>query len=375
MKILIVTEYFPTSERGELTGGVEARIFYLSQELAKRHQVKVICSWKRGEPRNHSVGQVSVERVGRNHPYSNKGSFLSRLVFSIASYKAIVRNNDYEVVDGVAFSTYLPAYYGARKIGAKAVCTYHETWIGDWIRNKGFLTGVVGEILERLSLRCKWDMVMPVSHFTKRKLLEQGISEKKLHVVYNGVVLDEFKKVTATKKKSFRLVCVSRLIKTKRQETVLEAVQKLNDSSLEVVFVGGGDDESYYRRRVEEMGLSEQVTITGFLKTKKEVIQEMKRSSVLVHPSAVEGFGITVVEGMAAGLPVIVSDIAPLREVVGEGEYGLVFSLDDSDDLAEKIRSLQADAALYNEMKKKSMKRKKDFEWHTIAQEYERVVG
>jgi len=228
--------------------------------------------------------------------------------------------------------------------------------------------------LERLALRCTWDLIMPVSEFTKQRLLERGISNDTLHVVYNGVVLDEFKKITVSKNRGFRIVCVSRLVKTKRQETLLKAVQKLSDTSVKLVLVGGGDDESYYRRRVQEMGLSKQVTITGFLKTKQEVIQEMKRASVLVHPSSVEGFGITVVEGMAAGLPVIVSDIAPLREVVGDGAYGLVFSLDDASDLAEKIRMLREDRTLYTKMKKQSMKRKKDFEWHNIAKEYERVI-
>ncbi|NQU98273.1 glycosyltransferase family 4 protein [Candidatus Woesearchaeota archaeon] len=374
MNFIFVTEYFPTSEKGEISGGVEARCFYLAKELSKKHQVKVITSWKKGQHRKHNIGKVVVERVGPNHEYSNKGSIFSRLFFGISAYKKIKQERGFNFVDGFNFTTYIPAYFGARKIRAKAVATYHETWVGTWIKNKGLLTGLVGEILERTALGLKWDQVIPVSNFTRNKLKCNGIPERKITVVYNGVITDDFKKMKVKKEEKFRIVSVSRLVKTKRIQILLKALQHLKDKSMKCVLVGEGDDREYMKKEAIRLGINDLVEFKGFLKTKEEVIKEIKKSHVFCLPSAVEGFGIAVIEAMASGVPVICSDIAPLKEVTKNGEYGLIFKLDDYKELAEKIKLLKENKNKYSELKRKGLKRANDFEWEKIAQEYLKAV-
>lgn len=127
MKFLFVTEYFPTSEKGEISGGVEARCFYIAKELSNKHAVKVITSWRKGQNRKDKIGKVIVERVGPNHLYSNKGSFFSRLFFGIAVYQKTKAQEKVDFVDAYNFTTYISAYFAARKIGAKTIATYHET--------------------------------------------------------------------------------------------------------------------------------------------------------------------------------------------------------------------------------------------------------
>ncbi|MBU1201195.1 MAG: glycosyltransferase family 4 protein [Nanoarchaeota archaeon] len=372
MNILFLTEYFPQSDKGEISGGVEARCFYLAKELSKNHKIIVVTSWRKRQKRVNKIGTIIVERVGPNHKYSNKGSIFSRLLFAIYAYKrAKIKKAD--VVDGFNFTTYIPAYFAAKKINAKKIATYHETWVGEWIKNKGLITGLIGELLERITLKLKWDLIIAVSNFTKEKL-EQTSPELNKRVVYNGVMMNDFEKIKTTKDEGFRIVCVSRLIKTKRQETILKALKELKDEEITAVFVGDGDDKEYFKKRIKEFKLEKQVRFTGFLKTKEEVIKEIKKSHVLVHPSAVEGFGITVIEGMAAGVPVICSDIEPLKEVTNNGLCGLIFKLDDYKELAEKIKTLKNDKEKYEEMKEKGLKRAKEFEWKTIAKEYEKAI-
>ncbi len=78
MEILFVTDYYPHEK---ITGGVEARAYYLSKHLARNHEVKVVCSRQQGQPRESEVNGCEVHRVGGVHPYSHKGNFLSRLGF------------------------------------------------------------------------------------------------------------------------------------------------------------------------------------------------------------------------------------------------------------------------------------------------------
>lgn len=368
MNILLLTEYFPDSDKGEFSGGVEARCYFMARELSKEHNVKVVCSWRKGQKRKTRMKGFEVERVGPHHAYSNKGGFVSRIRFAFAAYNKIKKEKKYDYVDSYNFTTYIPGYLGARRIKAKTIATYHETWLGEWIKNKGLLTGLVGEILERTALFFDWDTIVPVSNFTKQQLVKKGIPKQKMKVVYNGVLLDDFRNTRAKKSKKFRVVYVGRLIKTKRVETLIRAVKLVED--VECVIVGDGDDKQYFKNLVKELGVEDKVRFTGFLDTKEEVIKEIKKAHVFCLPSAVEGFGITVVEAMASGIPVITSNIPPLLEVTGNGEYGLNFKLDNYKELASKIRFLKKDQKKRTEMKKKGLKRAEDFEWENIAKEY-----
>ncbi len=373
-KIIFVTEYFPTSEDGDISGGVEARAFYMAREIAKKASIKIITSWKRGQDRISKIGDIEVLRVGPHHGYSNKGSFVSRARFSRAIYKALIQEKA-DVVDAFNFTSYIPAYRGARKIGAKAVATYHETWIGNWISNKGLATGLVGEILERKALNLDWDQILPVSTFTKNRLQAVGVNPQKLHVVPNGVTLSNFQDIPSKKGPTFRIISVSRLVKTKRIDTLIEAISILKDENIECVIVGDGDQRGKLENMATELGIASHIQFRGRILDNADVISEIKQSHAFCLPSAVEGFGITVVEAMASDIPVICSDIAPLLELTSNGKYGLNFALGNANDLASKILELKTNEKTYSSFQKHATSRAKEYDWKTIADGYLRVVG
>ena len=72
MNILLLTEYFPGSEKAEITGGVESRAFNIAKRLAKKHKIKIITSWQKGLKRKDNFLNFEVYRVGPNHEYSRK---------------------------------------------------------------------------------------------------------------------------------------------------------------------------------------------------------------------------------------------------------------------------------------------------------------
>ncbi len=179
MEILFVVEYFPHEE---ITGGVEARSYHLSKRLAKNHEVSVICSRQPGQPKESVKEGVKIYRVGGDHPYSSKGNFLSRLGFVDAAINK-GKELEFDLVDGQSFLAYLPAHAIGERKDKKKVATYHETWIGDWIKNKGLITGIGGEIWERMSLDKDWDRIVSVSKFTKDRLVEHGVDRGSIEVV------------------------------------------------------------------------------------------------------------------------------------------------------------------------------------------------
>src|SRR3989338_969586 len=164
MRLCMITEYFPESLRGELRGGVEMRTFHLAQELAKQHQVTIITSAETGKPRTQTIGDITVIRCSK-HRYTHSGAFLSRLKFARAVLRTYpqLRDNPPDLIEGENFICYLPAYALARKLKAKAIATYHEVWLGSWVKNKGVTAGLLGNVWERMALRKRWDKIIAVS--------------------------------------------------------------------------------------------------------------------------------------------------------------------------------------------------------------------
>jgi len=142
----------------------------------------------------------------------------------------------------------------------------------------------------------------------------------------------------------FRVVQISRLQHEKKgQHLLLDALRQLvyhdNRTDLRVEFVGDGASRAYLQQLVQTWQLGDYVTFAG-TKTRTGLYQELKNYHLLVQPSLYEGFGLTVVEGMVAGVPVLVSDIDGPMELIDNEQFGYSFRADDAAHLAEQIRRI-----------------------------------
>ncbi|MFH1606893.1 MAG: glycosyltransferase family 4 protein [Nanoarchaeota archaeon] len=380
MKVLFISEYYPSSSKGQITGGVEARCFNIAKELARKNDVVVITSYKKGEQRKQVLDNVNVLRVGPNHKYSHKGSFISRLIFSFAAYKNAIKIKGLELVDGYSFITYLPAYFIGKKLGVSKVITYHETWIGEWIKNKGLFTGLFGEIWERTALRKKWDKIISVSEFTKKELIKRGVSENLIEVVPNGVSLSDYKTIKEKKYSEPGICCIGRLTPKKRVEDIIKAIKIVKKKIPEIKcrIMGTGDELARLKKLCESEKLNDSVEFLGFVEKNEDLIKTLKKSHVYCSASVLEGFGITVIEAMACKVPYVISDIPPFKEISDNGFGGFIFKQKDYKDLAKKIILLLTDKNTYNEKCFEEEKIVEKYDWEKISKKiqiiYENIL-
>ena len=361
MKILFITEFFPFSEKGEMRGGVEARAYYLAKNLVKLgHEVYVITSWEKGLKKEDYFSGIRVYRVGKVN-YSQSGSVLQRFKFMRGAYKkAVSLGIGFDIVDGYNFTSYLPAYYAAKKMNAKSVATYHEVWAGQWLKKFG-LYGLSGEIGERIVLAKKWDLFIAVSENTKKDLIKAGI-KKPIKVVYNGIDLNEF---NFNVKKDNSIICVARLVKNKRIDLLINAFKiiKKDYPEIKLKIIGVGPEEKNLK---ELAGNDKNIKFFGFVKNKKDVLKEIKKSRLFVLPSEQEGFGIATIEAVACNVPYIASDINVIKEVTENGKGGLLFKNGNYADLAEKIKSV-----LHGKYNKQGKELLKKYNWKDLAKKLE----
>lgn len=143
-----------------------------------------------------------------------------------------------------------------------------------------------------------------------------------------------------------RIVQVSRLLSEKKgQDILIEAAKILRDRGINVAltFIGEGPDLEALQTQAE--GLD--VTFTGNM-PRKEIYARLKEFDIMCHPARYDGFGLTVAEGMTAGLPVVVPEGGGPWEVADRGRLAEVFKSGDASECAAAIERIigNYDAAL-----------------------------
>jgi len=372
IKILIVTEFYPSTINGDITGGVEARVFHLSQRLAQKgHQVSIVTTRRPGQSHTATVGSVQVQRCGLPYVYSHTGHIFARLSFVFHALFA-GRQFPVDIVEGSSFLTYPVARILGLMRRVPSVYTYHECWIGSWIRLKGILTGVLGEIWERLVLTLFPPAIIAVSHSTKLQLREKtGIIATA--VVPNGVDVSQCQKIKVRQQKPLQIVTVSRLIPEKKVDVLVRAFARIKHAhpTATLLIIGEGTEKKSLQQLARDLHCETSIMFAGKVTSAHDVLKRIKESVLFCLPSVREGFGIVVTEAMACGIPVLCSDIPSLREISNNGTAAMLMTPDSVDDCARKLRRLLADQHIRKQLMLEGSRCVETYNWNTIVQQYE----
>lgn len=141
---------------------------------------------------------------------------------------------------------------------------------------------------------------------------------------------------------AFKIVQVGRLLaEEKGQDLLIDAVGILRDRGIavQVDLIGGGASDDALANLIKSKGLEDRIHVLG-AKSQDYIAEHLRDYDLLVQPSRKEGFGLTVAEAMAAHVPVLVSDVEALMEVIDGGKCGDSFACGDSQSLADAIEGI-----------------------------------
>ena len=136
---------------------------------------------------------------------------------------------------------------------------------------------------------------------------------------------------------SFVVLSVGELNRNKNHETIIKAVAQLSNPNIYYVICGQGPLEEYLRGLAKKLGVEDKVRLLGF---RNDVADIYKVSDVFAFPSLREGLGMSALEAMAAGLPVVCSKIRGNTDLVEDGKGGYLVDSNDSDGFANAIKKL-----------------------------------
>jgi len=368
VKLLFITEYFPTCPEADIRGGVEARCFYIAKELSKKHDITVIASREPKTPEEQMIFGVKVIRCGHPKEYTQSGSFIKRISFAREAER-VGAELDINLVEGTNFVTYSAAWKISQAKKIPCAAWYNDVWIGNWTKHLGIISGLAGEITERSALARNWNAIIANSNTTRDKLVQHGINKNKITVIPCGFDPSICSATDKQERTDVSILCVSRLVSYKNINLLIEAVSTIspNIPTLKCKIIGTGPERANLEKLAAEMGISDNIEFCGFVKNHAEVIRKIKSARVLCLPSSVEGFGISLLEAMACGTPYVCSDIPALRETSMNGKGGLFFRRGDKNDLAEKLTSLLSDNQLHETFSKAGPEAAKGRDWPTIS--------
>lgn len=195
------------------------------------------------------------------------------------------------------------------------------------------------------------DKIIAVSRAVRRSMVKAGTSPEQIAVVYNGI---ERIPIPSAEEKASLLAAfggkagekavgmVARLEEVKDHETFLLAAQNVLEKRKDVRFyiVGDGSLREELERRAYELGISENVTFTGFIRDVENIEAAL---DIAVITSRAEALCLSIIESMIAGIPAVGTDSGGVSEVIQHGENGFLVPVGDSDALAERIEELLAD--------------------------------
>jgi len=302
----------------------------------------------------------------------------------------------YHFLDGfdlVHAHDWLVGYAGrsiSRVLNIPLVTTIHATESG---RNRGLHTPIQQEIHDiESNLIRESDHILCCSNFMCNEIISLfDVDSKQVTVIPNGVNLNPYADGRGNEEQDLSqygiepddqvIFHIGRLVPEKGVEVLIGAFARVADERprAKLIIGGRGSQTGQLKAMAADLGLTDRIVFTGYI---PDEIRDMIycRADVAVFPSIYEPFGIVVLEAMASGVPVVVSDAGGLSEIVSHGETGLKVARGNEQDLARAMLLITSDFQKANRMRLKAVQMiKEQYNWNRIAdmtsQVYFRVSG
>jgi glycosyltransferase involved in cell wall biosynthesis len=360
MKILMLNYEFPP-----LGGGSSIANYYILKELAKIegleiHLVTSSSNKFRIEAFSSSI-KIHFLDIGKNGEFHFQ-SFTDLLKYSYKAYKyskKLIEKENFQLIH--AFFG-IPSGYIAMKLGLPYIVSLRGSDVPFHTPRFKVLDLL---LFKRLSKKIwkKAKFVVANSKGLKEEALQTN-PEQKIEVIYNGVDISEFKPFDKKhENETITFISTGRLAKHKAYHFLIQALSGIEKVRLVLI----GDGKQYEELKVLANNLNVMVDFRGKLEHSK-IVAELQKADVFVLPSITEGMSNSLLEAIACGLPVLVTNVGGSEELI-KGN-GFIVEKGNARALREKIQVYLNDKKLLKVQAKASVEIAKSMSWERVAKRY-----
>lgn len=353
MRILMLNYEFPP-----LGGGAGNANYYLLKEFAKHEDLHIDLvtsspdKFKVEFSENIRIFKLDVKKKGVHYWRMTEIALwsLKALLFS----RKLAKKNDYDLCH--AWFGW-PGGFVAYLLGLPFIVSLRGSDVPGYNPRLKILDMFLFKPLSKLV----WGKAKEViANSSGLKSLAQKTKKIPIKVIYNGVDTKEFKPGKSSGK---RLISTGRLIERKGYHYLIEALRGLDFS---LTLIGEGNMENSLKKQAQNLD----VEFKGAVSHEK-IAKELSKADVFVLPSLNEGMSNSVLEAMASGLPVVVTDVGGTKELV-KGN-GFVVKRADAKELKKALKRYQNNPELITKHGKKSRELAEKMSWQNVAEEYKGV--
>lgn len=317
---------------------------------------------------------ITEDAYAQFHEFVNSqayGNNLQEEVLRYASYaKSIAQGESFDVIHAHDWLTYLAGIEAKRATDKPLIVHVHSTEY-DRTGGTGFNQFVYD--IERFGME-KADKIIAISRYTKNIIIEHyGIDSSKIVIVHNGIEGSEGHAEVSSESTLRKLkdagnsivLFIGRLTIQKGPDYFLAMAKKVLEYMPETIFViaGSGDMERRLMMQAAQLGISRNVFFLGFLRgSKKEEVYHM--ADLFIMPSVSEPFGLTALESMVRGTPIIVSKQSGVSEII---EHALKVDFWDTEEMADKTIAVLQHKSLKEQLSHAGKKEASGHDWVKAA--------
>jgi len=316
-------------------GGAEAVINYLCR-YSPTHINNIVCSFQEpGDDAFRMYGSSTEIACLHKRPGND-----ARAVWRLSS---IIRDNRVDVVHAQGWGTYIEGLLAAKMFSGRScrfVYAFHGKTITDvqngipWRRKAA----------QRLASFFTDAIIAPSCQMAEEYAMTNGLVPDRVAVIYNGIDLNRYGSHICDARyrlgipgEDFVIGFVGRLDKVKNLVGLLHAFRialDLSSLSLRLVVVGDGREMARLKALAEKLDMKNRVTFLGM---RDDIPVCLSAMDIYAQPSFYEGHSNTILEAMAAGLPVITTDVGGTPEIITHQKNGLLFQPEDYRGMAESM--------------------------------------
>jgi glycosyltransferase involved in cell wall biosynthesis len=356
-------------------GGKEKRLYDITTRLAAQgYEVTIYCmKWWKGEDVIVEDG-VTLHAISPYYPLyaNNRRSITEAIFFALHCFKLLNKDFDVIEVDHMPHTVLFTMKIVCLLKGKKMIATWHEVWgKGYWNDYLG-AGGTFAYWVEKLSAQLP-DTIIAVSSHTARNLRSTLETKREILMIPNGLDIGPIANIDPAPADP-DILFAGRLLSHKNVDVLLRAMRILaeKDPNISLTIVGEGPEKENLEKLTDELGIRKNVSFVDFFTDHNDLYRTMHASKVFVLPSTREGFGISVIEANASGLPVVTIDHEQnaAKELIVDGENGVLSALDEVSLANAILKALQMkkDRMVYTRYTEK-------YNWDNIVPEIKKAYG
>lgn len=356
-------------------GGAEVFVLNLAKHIDKSKFNIIVCSVVRDD-----MSFIDVSEFKNVKLISLSRSAHSGRLKGILELCRIVKKKKVDIIHTHCQS---PDFYG-RIVGLimriPVITTIHSTKGYSKFRENTF--GLLTKKYIAISDKCYKYMIEEVMiPCTKIIRINNGVDTNlfKRKILNSERYLSNFGIIKTEDKPSFIITTVANLSTPKGYdyliESAFEVIHRLK-SEFNVYFLFVGDDTSDYSKLIKEkvnsLKISDQIIFTG---VRKDIPEIFSISDLYISSSRYEGLSISIIEAMAAGLPIIATDVGSIREMIENEVSGIIIPPEDPKAIAEKVIELVQNPSKRRSLGENARKESLKFDIRNVATQHEELYG